>query len=192
MINLYCSTYAYCHTYMHTVHTYIHTYRHALTSPSHIELVICTVCMYCRYCQASQKILHRTVMYVCMFFFLYQVARKKPYNHKVDVHSFGIIVWEMVTGKVPFKGVNRDEFMSQVVEKNFRPNLSKTVPHQALANLLQDCWNPNPLLRPNFEQILANLTSMIAESEASTSQHSSSSSTGAGGKKTSTGRSRWF
>lgn len=106
------------------------------------------------------------------------------------MHSFGIIVWEMVTGKVPFKGVNRAEFMSQVVEKNFRPNLSKTVPHQALANLLQDCWNPNPLLRPSFEQILAILTAMIVELEGNTSQHSS------GDKKTTMrspkSKSRWF
>lgn len=29
---------------------------------------------------------------------------KKHYNHKVDVYSFAIVLWELVTNKVPFQG----------------------------------------------------------------------------------------
>lgn len=29
---------------------------------------------------------------------------KKHYDHKVDVYSFSIVLWELLTNKVPFKG----------------------------------------------------------------------------------------
>ena len=90
------------------------------------------------------------------------MARKKPYNQKVDVYSFGIMLWEMITGKLPFKGVTRDEFMTEVVGKGFRPTIAKNL-SPVLANLLRDCWDANPLKRPSFEDILATLGAAIVE-----------------------------
>lgn len=29
---------------------------------------------------------------------------KKHYDHKVDVYSFSIVLWELLTNKAPFKG----------------------------------------------------------------------------------------
>lgn len=93
---------------------------------------------------------------------LRQVARKEPYNQKVDVYSFGITLWEMLSGKLPFKGVDRDEFMATVVAKKFRPPVSKKLP-VALVNLLQACWDESPLKRPSFASILATLETVMME-----------------------------
>eukprot|EP01035_Chromulina_nebulosa_P038627 gene38627-52187_t len=60
----------------------------------------------------------------------------------------------MLSGKLPFKGVDRDEFMATVVAKKFRPPVPKKLP-VILVNLLQACWDENPLKRPSFESILA-------------------------------------
>lgn len=34
------------------------------------------------------------------------VGEKKNYDHKVDVYSFAIVFWELLTNKTPFKGKN--------------------------------------------------------------------------------------
>lgn len=44
-----------------------------------------------------------------------QVAESRPYNEKVDVYSFGIVLWEMSTLKKPFEGMDRNQFFSQVM-----------------------------------------------------------------------------
>lgn len=44
----------------------------------------------------------------------FQVAESRPYNEKVDVYSFGIVLWEMSTLKKPFDGMDRNRFFSEV------------------------------------------------------------------------------
>ena len=36
-----------------------------------------------------------------------EVALRKPYNEKVDVYSYGIMVWQMARDRVPFKGLSK-------------------------------------------------------------------------------------
>ena len=36
-----------------------------------------------------------------------EVALRKSYNEKVDVYSYGIMVWQMARDRVPFKGLSK-------------------------------------------------------------------------------------
>lgn len=67
------------------------------------------------------------------------VADSLPYNHKADVYSFGIILWELNTLKKPFDGLDREQFYERVVHGGERPPLSRKWPEE-LTSLMTDCW----------------------------------------------------
>jgi serine/threonine protein kinase len=68
-----------------------------------------------------------------------EVALSKPYNHKVDVYSFAIILWEMLTFETPFQGMTREEFHQKVVNDRERPPINKKWP-EPLVELMTSCW----------------------------------------------------
>ena len=67
-----------------------------------------------------------------------EVALARPYNHSVDTYSFGIILWQIVKGKVPFSGLGRRTYMENVVVGGERPRLDRSWP-KAFSRLLQRC-----------------------------------------------------
>lgn len=89
-----------------------------------------------------------------------EVALRKPYNEKVDVYSFGIMAWQMARDKVPFKAMNKDDFMRMVVLGGDRPQVDKAWP-DGFINLLSSCWNSDPNARPSFSEIVSELTRLF-------------------------------
>ncbi|KAM7265687.1 hypothetical protein ACFE04_003370 [Oxalis oulophora] len=86
------------------------------------------------------------------------VGVKKHYDHKVDVYSFAIVMWELLENKVPFKG--RDNMaVAYAISKNLRPNL-ENIPED-LASLLQCCWAEDPNIRPEFTEITVQLSNTL-------------------------------
>lgn len=92
-----------------------------------------------------------------------EVAQKKPYSEKVDVYSFGIMLWQMARDRVPFKGMNRDEFHKRVVMGTDRPKLDKAWP-KGFSDLLTKCWHKDHELRPSFKEIVQRLDSLMPSS----------------------------
>lgn len=91
-----------------------------------------------------------------------EVADALPYNHKADVYSFGIILWELNAGKKPFAGLNRELFYEQVVHGGERPPLSKKWP-QELCKLITDCWATEIDKRPPFVEVVDVLDKLLAK-----------------------------
>jgi len=87
-----------------------------------------------------------------------EVAESKPYNHKADVFSFGILLWELLSCKKPFDGLNRDSFYERVVHGEGRPPIHKKWPKE-LTNLMVDCWSVDIEARPSFQQIVERIDS---------------------------------
>ncbi|KAJ4714464.1 Protein kinase [Melia azedarach] len=83
---------------------------------------------------------------------------KKHYDHKVDVYSFSIVLWELLTNKVPFKG--RDNIaIAYAASKNQRPSLENL--SEEMVSLLQCCWAEDPNVRPEFKEITATLSNYL-------------------------------
>ncbi|XP_073152647.1 uncharacterized protein [Henckelia pumila] len=75
------------------------------------------------------------------------------YSEKADVYSFGMLCFELLTGKVPFSdGHLQGETMARNIRAGERPLFSYTSP-KYLTNLTKKCWQTNPNLRPTFSSI---------------------------------------
>ncbi|XP_065014077.1 serine/threonine/tyrosine-protein kinase HT1-like isoform X1 [Musa acuminata AAA Group] len=83
-----------------------------------------------------------------------EMIKEKPYTRKVDVYSFGIVLWELTTALVPYQGMTPVQAAYAASEKNLRPPLSTTC-SPVLNNLIKSCWSANPAKRPDFSYIVS-------------------------------------
>ncbi|KAH9532491.1 hypothetical protein CY35_18G000500 [Sphagnum magellanicum] len=74
---------------------------------------------------------------------------------KLDVYSFGIICYEILSREDPFQGVMRTQLRGYVQAGN-RPQLPDEIPRR-LDILINNCWDGNPLHRPDFAAICTEL-----------------------------------
>ncbi|CAN0853046.1 Serine/threonine/tyrosine-protein kinase HT1 [Linum grandiflorum] len=82
-----------------------------------------------------------------------EMIKKKSYGRKVDVYGFGLMLWEMVAGMIPYEEMNPIQAAFAVVNKNLRPVIPPdTAP--AMKALIEQCWCLNPEKRPEFWQIV--------------------------------------
>ncbi|KAJ3670996.1 hypothetical protein LUZ60_008422 [Juncus effusus] len=82
-----------------------------------------------------------------------EMVKNKLYNRKVDVYSFGLILWEMVSGHTPYEEMTPVQAAFAVVDKNLRPIIPSDCPIP-LGSLIEQCWASSPQKRPEFWQIV--------------------------------------
>lgn len=104
-----------------------------------------------------------------------EVARREKYNEKVDVYSYGIVLWQVITAKTPFEGINRQSFIIDVVEGGKRPDLEEirlAIPgtndfmiytQEQLIQIISSCWDPDPSKRPDMKDITATISQIQDE-----------------------------
>ena len=76
----------------------------------------------------------------------------RSYNTEIDVYSYGMMLWEMLTKQVPFSGMEYPQVIFTVVLRNNRPDIPEDTPPK-LKHLIEACWDQDPNKRPSFERI---------------------------------------
>ncbi|KAA8515244.1 hypothetical protein F0562_018526 [Nyssa sinensis] len=82
-----------------------------------------------------------------------EMIKRKSYGKKVDVYSFGLILWEMVAGTIPYEDMTPIQAAFAVVNKNLRPAIPGDCP-PAMRALIEQCWCSQPEKRPEFWQVV--------------------------------------
>ncbi|XP_021830166.1 serine/threonine-protein kinase STY8-like [Prunus avium] len=90
-----------------------------------------------------------------------EVINHQPYDQKADVFSFAIVLWELVTAKVPYDTMTPLQ-AALGVRQGLRPDLPSTG-HPKLLELMQRCWDADPSNRPSFSDIIAQLEYLLQE-----------------------------
>ena len=90
-----------------------------------------------------------------------------PYSEAIDVYSFGILFWEILTGEIPFQELknnpNTCDTIEQMIIEGYRPSL-ELLPvdtPQSIVNIIKECWNSKPSSRPTLGKIISNLTVIL-------------------------------
>eukprot|EP01105_Mastigella_eilhardi_P008505 TRINITY_DN2061_c0_g1_i18.p1 TRINITY_DN2061_c0_g1~~TRINITY_DN2061_c0_g1_i18.p1 ORF type:complete len:1315 (-),score=237.47 TRINITY_DN2061_c0_g1_i18:455-4399(-) len=94
-----------------------------------------------------------------------EVLRGEYYTQKADVYSYGIVLWEIVTREQLYIDLNPHCVATRVVDEDFRPTIPGSVP-QPIAELMRNCWAPDPINRPSFEDILQDWNRVVSATDS--------------------------
>eukprot|EP01127_Copromyxa_protea_P017108 TRINITY_DN5181_c0_g1_i2.p1 TRINITY_DN5181_c0_g1~~TRINITY_DN5181_c0_g1_i2.p1 ORF type:complete len:502 (-),score=113.65 TRINITY_DN5181_c0_g1_i2:39-1514(-) len=89
---------------------------------------------------------------------------------KSDVYSFGVMFWEILTEKWPYVDLIATESYSElfsVILSGKRPPLQGIKPE--LQQILTACWDPNPVKRPHFSEVVLMLQKALITLDLPTS-----------------------
>ncbi|XP_034656483.1 mitogen-activated protein kinase kinase kinase 13-B isoform X1 [Drosophila subobscura] len=85
-----------------------------------------------------------------------EVIRNEPCSEKVDIWSYGVVLWEMLTCEIPYKDVDSSAIIWGVGNNSLKLLVPSTCP-EGFKLLVKLCWKSKPRNRPSFRQILSHL-----------------------------------
>ncbi|XP_015263141.1 PREDICTED: mitogen-activated protein kinase kinase kinase 10 [Gekko japonicus] len=88
-----------------------------------------------------------------------EVIKLSLFSKSSDVWSFGVLLWELLTGEVPYREIDALAVAYGVAMSKLTLPIPSTCP-EPFARLLEECWRPDPHARPDFGSILQQLVAI--------------------------------
>ncbi|XP_018568344.1 mitogen-activated protein kinase kinase kinase 13 isoform X2 [Anoplophora glabripennis] len=85
-----------------------------------------------------------------------EAIQEQACSEKVDIWSFGVVLWELLTCEVPYDGMEQSAIMYSVGSGKLKPPIPTTCP-DGFKLIMQMCWKLNPRERPSFKLICNHL-----------------------------------
>lgn len=81
------------------------------------------------------------------------------YDREAEIYSFGIVLWEIVTGKIPFEGCDSKKIFELVAEGGKQEPVGEDCP-KLLQEIIDECRAYEPTQRPSVDGILERLSAI--------------------------------
>ncbi|KAG6467989.1 uncharacterized protein LOC122033636 [Zingiber officinale] len=86
-------------------------------------------------------------------------GKENKYSEMVDVFSFGIVMWELITGDEPYRDMHYGAIIGGIVSDTLRPPVPESCDPE-WRSLMEQCWATEPSQRPSFTEIASRLRAM--------------------------------
>lgn len=101
-----------------------------------------------------------------------EIIKDSHFSKAGDVYAFGLIMWEMITWKLPFEGMGSFQMILFIGEKAGRPLIPTTddpdgirggsfAGYDAYVDLMNKCWAQNAEERPGFPEVISALRDIM-------------------------------
>ncbi|KAL2343176.1 hypothetical protein Fmac_004461 [Flemingia macrophylla] len=93
-----------------------------------------------------------------------EIYKDEVFDRSVDAYSFGLIIYEMLEGVQPLHPKPPEEAVKLMCLEGKRPTFKIKTKHYPpdLKELIEECWDPAPVVRPTFSQVIVRLNKIVA------------------------------
>ncbi|KAG9306496.1 hypothetical protein G9A89_008432 [Geosiphon pyriformis] len=82
-----------------------------------------------------------------------EVLRGEKFTLAGDIYSYGMLLWELSTGKPPFYEYKHDHILIMAILNGQRPKITFPLIPPCIVEIIVKCWDANPKNRPTVEEV---------------------------------------
>ena len=95
--------------------------------------------------------------YDLLSFIAPEILSGEDYNSKVDIYTFGMLMWEFSSNRPPFYNKSHNAKLILDICNGLRPKIRAYTP-ECFRELMQKCWSANAQDRPTISEVVKTLS----------------------------------